>query len=72
MAEKFLSMLVSQHKLLKCITNDYDSQFCIHFWDELINLLFTTLTFSIALHPQTNGTAKVMNYTMEQLLYIHT
>ena len=64
-ADKFLNMVVSQHGLLECITSDYDPCFCGHFWDELISLLDMTLTFSMALHPQTDGMAEVMNHTME-------
>ena len=71
MADKFLSTVVSQYGLPECIMSDHDCQFCGHFWDELMSLLDMTLTFSIASHPQTNGIAEVMNYTMEQLLQIH-
>ena len=68
MADKFLSIVASQHRLPEYITSDYDPHFHGHFWDELISLLDMKLTFIIALHPQTDGIAQEKNYTMEQLL----
>ena len=64
-AEKFLSMVDSQHGLSECIMSKYDPHFCNHFWDELISLLDKTLTFSMALHPQTDRMPEIMNYSME-------
>ena len=64
-ADKFLSTVVSQHGLPKCITSDHDPCFCGHFWEELMSLLDTMLTFSMASHPQTDGIAEVMNCSME-------
>ena len=65
MAEKFLSMVVSQHGLPECNMSDCDSHFHGYFWDELMSLLDMTFTFSMALHPQTDGMAEVINCTME-------
>ena len=64
-AEKFLSTVVHQHGLPECITSGCDPRFRGHFWEELMSLLDTTLTFSMASHPQTDGMAEVMNHTME-------
>ena len=64
-AERFLSMVVSQHGLPECITSDRDSRFCGHFWEELMSLLDMMLTFSMASHPQTDGIAEVTNHTTE-------
>ena len=64
-ADKFLSMVVSQHGLPECITSNHDPRFCGHFWEELMSLLDMTLTFSMASHPQTDGMAEVTNHTME-------
>ena len=71
MADKFLSIVISQHRLSECIISDCDPCFCVHFWDELMSLLDIRLTFIIASYPQTNGMAEVINYTMEQLLKIN-
>ena len=66
MADKFLSMVVSYHGLLECITlSDHDPHFYGHFWDELISLQDMILTFSMASHPWTDGIDEVMNCTME-------
>ena len=64
-ADKFLSMVVSQHGLPECITRDCDTRFRGHFWEELMSLLDTTLTFSMVSHPQTDGMAEVTNHTVE-------
>ena len=64
-AYKFLSMVASQHGLLKCITSNHDPHFHGHFWDELISLLDITFTFNMASNPQTDGIAEVTNHTME-------
>ena len=63
--DKFLSMVASQHGLPKCITSSCDPQFCRHFWEELMSLLDMILTFSMALHSQTNRIVEIMNCTME-------
>ena len=67
-ANKFLSIVVSQYGLLDCIMSDHDFYFCSHFWDELVSLLDTALIFSLALCSRTNGIAELTNCTMEQLL----
>ena len=64
-AYKFISIVVSQHRLPECIMSDHDPRFRGHFWEELMSLLDTTLTFSTASHPQTDGMAEVTNRTME-------
>ena len=64
-ADKFLSTVVSQHRLPECIMSDRDPCFRGHFWEELMSLLDMMLTFSTALHPQTDGMAEVMNRTVE-------
>ena len=64
-ADKFLSMVVSQHGLPECITRDHDPRFCGHFWEELMSLLDMILKFSMASHPQTDRMAEVTNRTIE-------
>ena len=51
--------------LLECITNGHDPRFCGHFWEDLMSLLDTMLTLSMASHPQTDRMAEVTNHTME-------
>ena len=64
-ADKFLSMVVSQHGLPEYIMSDRDPRFHGHFWEELMYLLDMKLTFSMASHPQTDGIAEVTNCTIE-------
>ena len=45
--------------------SDHDPHFYSHFWDKLISLLDMTLTFSMALHLQTDEIAEVTNHTIE-------
>ena len=71
MAEKFLSMVLSQHGLPEYIISYCNPHFCGHFWNELLSLLDIPLTFTMASHPHTDGMAEVTSCTMEQLLQIH-
>ena len=71
MADRFLSMVVSQYGLLECIMSDHDPYFYGYFWDELMSLRNMTLTFSIVLNLQTDGMVQVTSCTMEQLLQIY-
>ena len=48
-ADKFLSTVLSQHRLPECITSDCDPYFHGHFWDKLMSLLDMTLTL-VQLH----------------------
>ena len=65
MANKLLSTVGSQHGLPEYIMNDHYPRFGGFFWDQLMSLLDTTLTFSMALHPQADGMAGITNHTME-------
>ena len=58
-------MVVSQHKLPEYIIDDHDPRFHGQFSDELMYFLDMTLIFSMALHPQTEVMAEVMNCTIE-------
>ena len=70
MTYKFPSKVASQHGYPTALQMAVTPNFVVTS-DELMSLLDTTLTFSIALYPQTNGITEVTNYTMEELLYIH-
>ena len=59
--KNLLSMVVSQHRSPEYIKSDYNLQFCGHFWNELVSLLKTKLTFSMISHPQTDGMTVVTN-----------
>ena len=64
-ADRFLSIVVSQHGLPEYVTSGCNPRFYGHFWDELMSFLDITFTFSMASHPQTEGIAKVTNHTRE-------
>ena len=58
MADKFLNIIVSDQRLPEYIISNCDPCFFSHFWNELISLLDMTLTFSMNLHPQSDGMAE--------------
>ena len=63
-ADKFLSIVVSQHGLPDCIMSDHYPCSFGHFWDKVMSLVDMTLTFSIVSH-QTNRMAEVTNHTTD-------
>ena len=64
-ADKFLRMVVSQHGFPELISSNHNPHFCAYFWEDLMFLLDTTLTFSMVSHSKTDGVAEVINHTME-------
>ena len=67
-AELFFERVISQHGLPKVIISDRDSKFISHFWKKLFQLMGTTLKFSTAYHPQTDGQTERMNRVLEEML----
>ena len=68
LARLFLSTVVRQHGLLKCIISDRDPRFTAHFWKSFWQSLGTTLSMSTAFHPQTDGQTENANKTLEIML----
>ena len=58
----------------KTIASDQDTQFCNDFWVALFNNLGTTIDFSTASHPESNGQTQLTNITILDLLrtYVHS
>ncbi|MBW0515399.1 hypothetical protein O181_055114 [Austropuccinia psidii MF-1] len=54
----------------KIIISDRDPKFTSAFWTNLYDMLGTKLAFSTAYHPQTDGLAKRMIQTMEEIIRI--
>ncbi|MBW0484028.1 hypothetical protein O181_023743 [Austropuccinia psidii MF-1] len=52
----------------KIIISDRDPKFTSEFWTKLYDMLGTKLAFSTAHHPQTDGLAKWMIQTMEDII----
>ena len=60
--------IVWLHGLFVTIMSDRDVKFMSYFWKMLWKLSSTTLKFSIAFHPQTDGQTKAVNRSLGDLL----
>ena len=55
LAELYINKIVRLHGVPVSIVSNRDPRFTSRFWPKLHNALGTTLHFSIAFHPQTDG-----------------
>ncbi|XP_068649565.1 uncharacterized protein [Aristolochia californica] len=67
--QTFLEHIVRLHGILESIVSDRDVVLTSTFWKELFRVSGTKLRFSSAYHPQTDGQTKVVNRTIEMVLY---
>ena len=67
-AQVFLANIFKLHGLPNSIVTDRDPTFMSTFWKELFKLQGTTLKFSSAYHPQTDGQTEIVNKMVEQYL----
>ena len=64
----FWNRIIADVGIPKIIISDRDPKFTSEFWRNLHDILGTTLAFSTAYHPQTDGLAERMIQTLEDML----
>ncbi len=67
-AELYIQHILILHGVPSRIVSDRGPQFTSYFWKSLHNALGTTLDFSTAYHPQTDGQTERVNQVLEDLL----
>lgn len=68
LAPVFMTEIYRLHGMLKTIVSDRDRVFVSCFWQELFKLNGTTLCFSSAYHPQSDGQTEVTNRILQTFL----
>lgn len=68
MANLFLDNVVKLHGVPLSIVSDRDAVFTSKFWKQLFKAVGTTLSYSSAYHPQTDGQSERVNQCLEQYL----
>lgn len=67
-SEFFVENIIKLHGIPSKMVSDRGKVFLSKFWCELFNSSGTTLSFSMAYHPETDGQTKVVNKTIEGYL----
>jgi hypothetical protein len=68
LAELYVEHILRLHGAPKSIVFDRGPQFVAKFWKSSHNLLGTTLSYSTAFHPQTDGQTERVNQVVEDML----
>lgn len=67
--ELFTRKVVRCNGYPRSILSNRDKLFINQFWTKLFKNMGTTLKFSLAYHPQTNGQTKALNHNLETYLW---
>ena len=67
-AQLYIKEIVRLHGVPRSIVSDRDSRFTSTFWKSLHKTMGTTLAFSTAFHPQTDGQSERTIQTLEDML----
>lgn len=68
LAEAYVREIIRLHGVPKTIVSDRDAKFMSHFWKELQEAFGTTLNYSTAFHPASDGQTERTIQTLEDML----
>jgi hypothetical protein len=68
LADLYVEHILRLHGAPRSIVSDLGPQFVAKFWNSFHQLLGTTLSYSTAFHPQTDGQTKRVNQVLEDML----
>ena len=70
MLKLYVDEIIQLHGAPVSIVSDRDPRFTSHFWPSLQKAMGTTLKFSTAFHPQTDGQTERTIQTLEDMLRV--
>ena len=71
LADLYVRKIVRLHRVSKSIVSDRDARFTSKFWRSVQRAMSTSLNFSIAFHPQTDGQSERTIQTLEDMLHAY-